>query len=59
MDDLLILAGVLTAMVLLANIISCKQKEKKAPSGNCPNCPEYRYCGGGKPRCARRNEIRK
>ncbi len=55
MDNLLILAGVLTIMVLLANLIT--GKKEKNPSGNCLNCPEYRYCGGGKPRCTRRSET--
>ena len=59
MDYLLILAGVLTVMILVSHLISGNKKEKKVPGGNCRNCPEFRYCGGGKPRCARRNETLK
>ena len=53
MGNILILVVILTALILVTNLF---QKEK-TPSGKCKTCPEYRYCGGGKPRCARRNET--
>lgn len=53
MGNLLTLVVVLAVLIVAGN---CFQKEKK-PSGKCKTCPEYRYCGGGKPRCARRNET--
>ncbi len=59
MNYLLIAAGVIAAMVLLTNLFSDKSKEKKVHSGNCRNCPEFRYCGGGRPRCSRRGELKK
>lgn len=52
MENLYIFIGVLAVLILLTKLFS---KEKK-PSGNCRNCPEFRYCGG-RPRCARRNET--
>ena len=53
MGNILILAVILAALILVANLF---HKEKK-PGGKCKTCPEYSYCGGGKPRCARRNET--
>lgn len=52
MENILISIGVLAAVIILSKFL---QKDKK-PSGNCKNCPEYRYCGGGRPRCVRRSE---
>lgn len=57
--NLVILVVVLAVLILGANLISTNGKNRKHPSGNCRNCPEYRYCGGGRPRCARRNETLK
>lgn len=59
MNYLLIAVVILVVLILLTNLPSGKNKEKKPPSGNCRNCPEFQYCGGGKPRCGRRSEIRK
>ena len=59
MNYLLTAAVLLVVLILLTKLISDNRKEKKLPGGNCRNCPEFQYCGGGKPRCARRNEIRK
>lgn len=56
MENVLILIAILVIAVSLTKDFS---KEKKPPSGNCRNCPEYRYCGGGRSRCARRNETMK
>ena len=56
MNSILVFLGVMVCLVLLGCFLS---KDKKPPSGNCRNCPEYRYCGGGRSRCARRQEIRK
>ena len=55
MGNILIFIGVLVVLILISNLW---QNDKK-PSGNCKNCPEYRYCGGGRPRCARRSENKK
>ena len=59
MNYLLTAVVVLAALILLTNLFSDKSKEKKVPSGNCRNCPEFQYCGGGRPRCGRRSEIKK
>lgn len=59
MDYLLIAGIVLAVLILLTNLFSDKSKEKKVPSGNCRNCPEFQSCGGGRPRCGRRAEIKK
>lgn len=54
MTNILIFVVIFAVLLVLANVF---QKEKK-PSGRCKTCPEYQYCGGGRPRCARRNEIK-
>ena len=59
MDYLLIAVAVLAGMILVSNLLSGNSKEKKPPSGNCRNCPEFGRCGGGRPRCGRRAEIKK
>lgn len=59
MTYLLIAAAVLAALILLTNLLPKNSKEKKPPSGNCRNCPEFQICGGGRPRCGRRAELRK
>ena len=59
MNYLLIALGILAAVVLVAHLLPDNSKEKKPPSGNCRNCPEFQYCGGGKPRCGRRAELKK
>lgn len=56
MDNILILIVVLAVLIVAVKLFS---KEKEVPSGNCRNCPEFRYCGGGRPRCARRSETLK
>lgn len=53
MEQLVIAAVILAVFLAGAKFFS---KKDKTPSGNCRNCPEYRYCGGGKPRCPRRSE---
>lgn len=55
MEQFVIAAVILAAFLAGAKFFS---KNDKKPSGNCRNCPEYRYCGGGRPRCARRNEMK-
>ena len=57
MEYLGIAGAVLLVLILVMNLGS--SKEKKPPSGNCRNCPEFSTCGGGRPRCGRRAEIRK
>ena len=59
MTYLLIAVIILAGLVLLMNLIPSGSKEKKPPSGNCRNCPEFQICGGGRPRCGRRAEIKK
>ena len=59
MNYLLVAGVVLVVLVLLTNLFSDKSKKEKIPGGNCRNCPEFRYCGGGRPRCGRRSEIKK
>ena len=59
MDYLLIGIVVLAALVLVMNLLPGNSKEKKPPSGNCRNCPEFQRCGGGRPRCGRRAELKK
>jgi hypothetical protein len=59
MDYLLIAAVILVALALGMRLLPSGENEKKIPSGNCRNCPEFQYCGGGRPRCGRRSEIRK
>ena len=59
MNYLLIAIGIMAAVVLLSNLFPDKNKEKKIPAGNCRNCPEFRYCGGGRRGCGRRGELKK
>ena len=59
MEHLLIAAVVLAGLILITNLIPGDGKEKKTPSGNCRNCPEFQTCGGGRPRCGRRAELKK
>ena len=59
MNYLLIAGVILVVLVMVMNLFSEKSKEKKVPSGNCRNCPEFQSCGGGRPRCGRRAEIKK
>lgn len=58
MNYLLIAVAVLAVLVLVMNLLPTN-KEKKTPSGNCRNCPEFQTCGGGRPRCGRRAELKK
>lgn len=53
MGNIILLIVILAVLILLTNLFS---GEKKQPGGNCRNCPEFQYCGGGRPRCARRSE---
>jgi len=53
MKSILLLVVILAVLILVTNLF---HKEKK-PAGRCKTCPEYRYCGGGKPRCPRRSET--
>lgn len=59
MNYLFVAIIVLAVLILLTNLPFGKNKETKIPSGNCRNCPEFQYCGGGRPRCGRRSEIHK
>ena len=59
MEYLLIAAAVLVVLILVMNLAPTNSNEKKAPSGNCRNCPEFQTCGGGRPRCGRRAELKK
>ena len=59
MNYLLIAAVVLVGLIVVMNLIPTNSKEKKPPSGNCRNCPEFQICGGGRPRCGRRAELKK
>ena len=59
MNYLLIALVIMAVFVLLANVFSNDSKEKKLPGGNCRNCPEFQYCGGGKRGCGRRGELKK
>lgn len=54
MEMFLILIAILAVGFVLSKL---SPKEKKEPGGNCKICPEYRYCGGGRPRCARRMDT--
>ena len=59
MEYMLIAAVVLVGLIVVMNLIPTNSKEKKPPSGNCRNCPEFQICGGGRPRCGRRAELKK
>jgi len=50
--------AVFVGITLVMNLLP-EKKEKKPPSGNCRNCPEFQYCGGGRRGCGRRGEIKK
>ena len=50
---------VMAVLVLVVNLLPGHSKEKKPPSGNCRNCPEFQICGGGRSRCGRRAELKK
>ena len=41
MTYLLIAAAVLAVLILLSNILTPNEKDKKPPAGNCRNCPEF------------------
>lgn len=57
MNYLLIAICVMAVILVLANLLP--DQNKKIPSGNCRNCPEFRYCGGGRRGCGRRGELKK
>ena len=59
MSYLWISAVVLLVLALTVNLLPGNRSEKKPPSGNCRNCPEFEICGGGRPRCGRRAELKK
>lgn len=59
MEYLLTAAVVMAVLILVMNLLPSNGKDKKPPSGNCRNCPEFQRCGGGRPRCGRRAEIKK
>jgi len=59
MEYLGIAAAVLVVLIVAVNLIPGNKNEKKPPSGNCRNCPEFGRCGGGRPRCGRRAELKK
>lgn len=59
MEYLLTAAVVMAVLILVMNLLPGNGKDKKPPSGNCRNCPEFQRCGGGRPRCGRRAEIKK
>ena len=57
MENLLIFAGVMIVLVIAVNLFSGKDKNQKQPTGGCKTCPDYQYCGGGRPRCVRRSKT--
>lgn len=57
MNYLLIAICVMAVILVLANLLP--DQNKKIPSGNCRNCTEFRYCGGGRRGCGRRGELKK
>ena len=57
MENLLIFAVVMAVLVVAVNLFSGKNKDPKQPTGACRTCPDYRYCGGGRPRCVRRSKT--
>ena len=57
MNYLLTAICVMAVILVLANLLP--DQNKKIPSGNCRNCPEFRYCGGGRRGCGRRGELKK
>lgn len=57
MNYLLIAICVMAVILVLANLLP--DQNKMIPSGNCRNCPEFRYCGGGRRGCGRRGELKK
>ena len=59
MSYLWIAAVILVVLALVMNLLPGNSTEKKLPSGNCRNCPEFSSCGGGRPRCGRRAELKK
>lgn len=47
---------VIFMVVLVVLIVGVKLLGSKKPvGGKCKTCPEYPYCGGGRPRCTRRS----
>lgn len=53
MQTWILLAVVVVVLALAMNALQPKKKLGK----KCMSCPERRYCGGNRPRCARRNET--
>jgi len=53
MTEILILIAVLVGLVVLAKLLP---QQKNTVGSKCKSCPEFPYCGGGRPRCARRSE---
>ncbi|MBP3684283.1 MAG: hypothetical protein J6J12_04885 [Oscillospiraceae bacterium] len=50
MDTLWMVVAVVLVLGLGAKFLSPSQKPGKV----CQSCPEFKRCGGGKPRCPRR-----
>ena len=53
MEHIVIFLAIVVTLTVVINLLS---REEKAAVGYCGNCPEHRYCGGGRPRCIRRAE---
>jgi len=52
METVFLLIVVVVVLTLAAKLINPHQK----PGRKCQSCPEFKRCGGGRPRCARRSE---
>lgn len=57
MENILIFVGILTVLIIAANLFSVKTKDQRQVGSTCRSCPDYRYCGGGRPRCVRRSKT--
>lgn len=50
MDTLILVIAVIIVMVLGMKLLDLQPK----PGKKCQSCPEFKNCGGGRPRCPRR-----
>lgn len=50
--------GTVVMVIVLVAILALVMKflyPQQKPGKNCQNCPAFKQCGGGKPRCPRRS----
>lgn len=53
---------ILIPSILMAVVLGIAMKvldPRQKPGKTCQSCPEFKRCGGGRPRCPRRSENKR